>query len=104
MDKKPQKKIAPLAGKGEGKKPRTHSNSAHAQRQRLLAWLRTHGSIDTITARRELDILGVAPRIYELRHRLGHEIGMIWVDRPTDCGKVHRVALYVLQPGEVSDE
>ncbi len=33
--KKPQNKIAPLAGKGEVKKPRSHFNSPEAQRQRL---------------------------------------------------------------------
>ncbi|MBI5889532.1 MAG: hypothetical protein HZB47_02495 [Nitrosomonadales bacterium] len=27
----------------------------------------------------------------------------VWIDRQTDCGKVHRVALYVLKPREVSD-
>lgn len=96
MDKKPPKKIAPLAGKGEGKKPREHSNSASAQRQRLLAWLRAHGMIDTITARRELDILGVAPRILELRRT--HQIDTVWTQQPTDCGKLHRVALYVFCP------
>ncbi|RFC37761.1 MAG: Helix-turn-helix domain-containing protein [Candidatus Nitrotoga sp. SPKER] len=77
---------------------RSHSNSSKAQRQSLLAWLQTCGSIDTITARRELDILGVAPRIFELRHRYGHRIDRVWIDQPTDCGKLHRVALYVFCP------
>jgi hypothetical protein len=98
MKKKPPKRIAPLAGKGEGKKPRSHFNSARAQRQRLMDWLLVHGTIDTITARHELDILGVAPRIFELRHRFGHQIDMVRVDRQTDCGNLHRVALYVLCP------
>lgn len=99
--KKPPKQNAPLAGKGESgkpKKPRAHSNSSEAQRQRLLAWLKKNGRIDTITARRELDILGVAPRIYELRHKFGHAIDMVWTRKPTDGGKLHRVALYVLNP------
>lgn len=79
---------------------RKHSNSSEAQRQRLLAWLRTHGRIDTITARRDLDILGVAQRIIELRRK--HRIDTVWTKQPTDCGKLHRVALYVLCPvGEV---
>lgn len=78
---------------------RVHSNSSQAQRQRLLTWLRTHGRIDTITARRELDILGVAPRIFELRHRFGHAIDTVWTKQPTELeGKLHRVALYVFNP------
>lgn len=86
-------------GKGAPKKPaRNHSNSAHAQRQRLLAWLRQHGQIDTITARRELDCLMPAARVLELRRR-GFEIATVWIERATDCGKLHRVALYVLKPG-----
>lgn len=93
-------KGAPLHGT-PSKTAQCHFNSAHAQRQRLLAWLWQHGQIDTITARRELDILGVAPRIHELRHRFGLSIETVWIDRPTDCSKLHRVALYVLKP-EVS--
>lgn len=76
--------------------PKNSTNSAYAQRIRLLTYLREHGSIDTLTARRELDILGVAPRIFELRHRFGIAIETVWIDCPTDCGKFHRVALYVL--------
>lgn len=94
---KPQKKIA-LREQGKGKKPRLHFNSLAAQRQRLLDWLRVHGMIDTITARRELDILGVAPRVHELRHRFGHQIDLVWVLQQTDCGRVHRVGQYVLRP------
>lgn len=104
MDKKPQKKIAPLAGKGDSKKPRKNYswNSAHAQRQRLLERLKV-SPIDTITARRELDVMHPSARIMELKKR-GQRIDTVWVDRPTDCGKVHRVALYVLQPGEAPDD
>jgi hypothetical protein len=42
-----------------------------------------------------LDILGVAPRILELR-RAGYKILTHWRDEPTDCGKLHTVAFYVL--------
>lgn len=96
---KPQKKIAPLAGKGEVKKPRANNNSATAQRQRLREWFAVHGMVSTITARSELDILAPAARVHELRHRFGMEIDLIWVQQPTDCGKLHRVGLYVLRPG-----
>lgn len=84
------------------KTPRSDSNSANAQRQRLLDRLRV-APADTITLRSELDILMPAARVHELKRR-GYLIDKIWIDRPTDCGKLHRVALYVLQPGEVCHE
>lgn len=77
------------------------STSTEAQRKRLIDWLRTYGQIDTLTARRELDILGVAQRIIELRKR--YRIDTVWTKQPTDCGALHRVGLYVLI-GEVCDE
>ena len=77
-----------------------HSNSTEAQRKRLLDYLKAYGSIDTITARRELDILMPAARLHELRHRFGHRIDTVRTKQPTDCGKLHTVAKYVLL-GEV---
>lgn len=74
----------------------TDSNSAQDQRKRLLDYLISRGSIDTITARRELDILCPAARVLELRHRFGHSIDTVRTKQPTDCGKLHTVALYVL--------
>ncbi len=94
-------KGAPLHG-APSKTPRSNFNSAHAQRQRLLERLKI-SPIDTVTARIELDILCPAARVLELRQR-GYLIDTVWIERQTDCGKVHRVALYVLQPGSVSDE
>jgi hypothetical protein len=35
----------------------------------------------------------------ELRKR-GYQIKTVWIKRPTDCGKLHRIGLYILQPGE----
>lgn len=74
-----------------------NENNTQAQRIRLLDYLRTQ-SIDTLTARRELDILMPATCIFELRKQ-GYDIRTIWVDRVTDCGKTHRVACYVLRAG-----
>jgi hypothetical protein len=71
----------------------TH-NSAASQRQILLAALRK-APMSTLEIRRKLDILGVAPRILELR-RAGYKILTHWRDEPTDCGKLHTVAFYVL--------
>lgn len=75
-----------------------HSNAASDQRARLLAWLRAYGQIDTIAARRDLDIMMPAARVHELRHRFGHTIDLVWTREPTDCGKLHRVGRYIFRP------
>lgn len=85
------------------KTPHDDSNSAEVQRRRLLAALRIQ-MVSTIVARRELDIMMPAARIHELRHRFGYQIDKVWVKQPTDCGKLHRVALYVLISGKVCHE
>jgi len=72
-------------------------NSAQAQRNRLLDALRV-APLTTIEARRNLDILMPGARIEELRDA-GCRIDTVFVWRPTECGKEHRVALYVLQHG-----
>ncbi len=76
---------------------RPHCNSTEAQRHRLIERLLIVGMIDTITARRELDILCPAARVLELRKR-GHRIDTVKIQRATDCGKLHRIALYILRP------
>lgn len=73
-----------------------NGNSRRAQQQRLLAYLQQHGSIDTVTARRELDTMMPAARIFELRHQQGYDIVSHRVRRETDHGRTHSVALYVL--------
>lgn len=88
-------KSAPRNGT-PSKTPRPDSNSSAAQRQRLLDALRRY-MVSTIAARRDLDILMPAARVHELRHRFGYQIDMVWIKQPTDCGKLHRVALYVLK-------
>ena len=77
-------------------------NSSEAQRQRLLAYAQEHGSVDTLTARRELDILMPAARVFELR-AMGHALPLIWVRRQTDAGKMHRVGLYCWTGGHEGD-
>ncbi len=78
------------------KTPRCNSSSAHDQRQRLMDALRRY-AVSTISARRDLDIMMPAARVHELRHRYGYQIDKVWIKQPTDSGKLHRVALYVLQ-------
>lgn len=71
-------------------------NSAAAQRARLYDAL-CIAPVSTIQARRNLDILMPGTRIWELRHRHGKNIDKVMVKEPTDCGKLHSVALYVLK-------
>lgn len=70
-------------------------NDAATQRALLLAALQSHGVISTIEARAFLDILHPAGRIKELRGQ-GHNIVTLWADKPTEAGKLHRVAVYLL--------
>lgn len=88
-----------LGGRPQSSTTNEDSNtSSCAQRQRLLNHLRSD-SIDTITARRELNIMHPAMRVKELREA-GHNIATILVDRRDTEGRKHRqVALYVLQGG-----
>lgn len=69
-------------------------NDAAAQRRRALDLLRS-GPKSTIQLRRDGDILAPAARILELKQR-GFDILTQWAHQATDCGKLHRVALYVL--------
>ena len=70
------------------------SNDTAAQRLRALDLLRD-GPKSTLQLRRDGDILAPAARILELK-RHGFDILTQWVQQATDCGKLHRVALYVL--------
>ncbi|MEI6730188.1 MAG: helix-turn-helix domain-containing protein, partial [Pseudomonadota bacterium] len=70
-------------------------NSTKAQQQRLLLALKKQ-PLTTIAIRRNLDIIAPAPRVFELRHKYGYDIITHWKYEPTDCGKLHRVALYAL--------
>lgn len=70
-------------------------NSTKAQRARLLAYLRLHGSITTAHAREYLNIYDPRVRKHELV-RDGHHIEMTWVIAVTEQGYAHRVGLYTL--------
>lgn len=74
----------------------SNHNTAHSQRLRLLAVFETQASITTIEARRDLDILMPAPRVFELRS-MGYDIVTIWTQAATECGRKHRVARYILR-------
>ena len=70
--------------------------SAARQRARLKAYLRLHGSVSTLEARRELDIMHPAGRVLELR-QAGCEIRTVWVSATTSEGHRHRIARYLWQ-------
>ncbi|HMV13093.1 MAG TPA: helix-turn-helix domain-containing protein [Nitrosomonas sp.] len=72
-----------------------YENSTIIQRKRILDFLRTR-PLDTLTARKELDIMHPAARVMELRKQ-GLDIKTIKIDRQSDCGEIHRVACYVLE-------
>jgi len=74
-------------------------HSTKTQRSRLLKRLQKK-SCTTVEARHELDILGVAPRIYELRHHYGYNIQRSWVYGENPGGSRHRIAKYSLMPGK----
>lgn len=87
---------APDAANVSGLGKTQHGNSSEAQRQRLLTALAV-APVSTIEARRDLDILAPAPRVFELRAR-GYRVDTVRIVQQTECGKRHSVALYVLQP------
>lgn len=95
-----QKALA--AGNGSGLRKAQHSNDSAAQRRRLLQRLQA-GPVTTLEARRELDILMPAARVFELRQR-GYVIVTYRVIEPTDCGKQHNVARYALNSSPANDD
>ena len=72
-------------------------NDVETQRDRVLTALR-EGPLSTVEARRWLDIMHPAQRILELRDQ-GVDIDTTWTLEPTDCGRLHRMARYVLRVG-----
>lgn len=71
-------------------------NAACEQRKRLLERLRL-GTVSTLEARRELDIMHPAARVMELRNA-GYQIERLTVNEASDCGRLHKVARYLLIP------
>lgn len=94
------KKECPFSGEGlgAGQQGQTHSTTAREQRQRLLNYLRVHGSCSTIEAREGLDIIHPAGRVLSLR-KAGEKIETVWTWDVTEQGKPHRVAKYLLAGG-----
>ncbi|WP_353741893.1 helix-turn-helix domain-containing protein [Pseudomonas fluorescens] len=67
-----------------------------AQRRWLLDWMRNSGPIDTITARRDLNILMPASRIKELKNQ-GYSFHTQRITITDEQGRSHsNIALYTL--------
>lgn len=77
------------------KKTQVNHTSAEAQRTRLLAHLK-QCAVDTISARRDLNILAPAARVKELR-QAGHPIQTQRMTLTDEQGRTHHgIALYYL--------
>lgn len=72
----------------------SHSNSTAAQTMRVLLALRVSPK-STIELRRDSDVLMPAARIHQLRV-MGHQIVTQWTQEASECGRLHRIAKYVL--------
>lgn len=77
------------------RKPKFTDNSVLNQRQKLLDYLKQHGSITTREAREVLDIYQPPARIFELKAE-GYLINTVWVTWISDYQIKHRIAKYFL--------
>ena len=73
-----------------------NDNSAHTQRLLMLAAFEKQHSLTTIEARRELDIMMPAARVFELR-AMGYDIATVWTLGVTECRRKHRIVRYVFR-------
>ena len=97
----PEQAIQPHDTANNSKVTDLSDNSTKAQRARLLAHLRLHGSITTAHAREHLNIYDPRVRKCELVKQ-GYNIVMTWVTAVTAQGYVHKVGLYTLiEPNNV---
>ncbi|MBU9577874.1 helix-turn-helix domain-containing protein [Ralstonia mannitolilytica] len=72
-------------------------NDSASQRQRALTAMQTLGSVTTFELMRHLDVYDPRPRIFELRHHLGHRIKTVTRVEHTEAGIPHRVGVYLLE-------
>lgn len=70
-------------------------NSLVNQRNKLLDYLKEHGSITSNEARILLDIYYPPARVFELKSE-GYLINTVWVTWLSEYGIKHRIAKYVL--------
>lgn len=92
--------IAPLAGEAKAKqlieiREKYKGDNGGIQRIRMLEGLRLY-SVSTFEARRYLDVVHPAGRVQELREE-GHVIETLRHSEPSESGKRHSIAVYVLR-------
>lgn len=102
METNRAKEIAPFADEAKEQQLITIRNkykgeSRSDQATRLLEALRRF-SISTFEARKHLDVMHPAGRVQELREE-GNEIETLRYSLPSDIGRPHRIAVYVLRKG-----
>jgi len=102
METNNTKEIAPQAATSEAKvelfntiRDKYKGNSSANQNMRLLEFMR-HFSISTFDARKHLDVMHPAGRVQELRDA-GNEIETLRLSEPSDVGRPHCIAVYVLR-------
>lgn len=98
METTERKDFAPLSDEAKVQKlieirEKYKGAGRQAQRTRLLSAIRQF-PVSTIEARQFLDIMHPAGRVKELRE-CGWRIDTHWISQETDCGRRHRVALYI---------
>jgi hypothetical protein len=94
--------IAPLAGEAKVNqllliRDKYKGDTRAEQGRRLLEALRLV-AVSTLEARRCLDIMHPAGRIQELREA-DNEIDTLRVTQPSEAGRAHSIAVYVLRSG-----
>ena len=90
-------KNAPASGADKQTTPLQYTDeSAISQGWRIIEHLKKFGSLDTLEARRDLEIMNPAQRVSELRKH-GVPIETARLTRADEAGVMHWVAVYVWQ-------
>lgn len=94
------KEIAPLAGEAKVKqleaiRKKYKGETGATHQRRILDALRL-GPLSTFEARKHLDVPHPAGRVQQLRES-GHAIDTLRVSEPSEVGRPHCIALYVLR-------
>jgi len=78
--------------------PLKDNPTSSEQRAFILAYIRLHGRITTLEARKH-GIMSPASRILELK-KIGYNIVGQWVKETDEAGILHRVKVYTLDGGK----
>lgn len=81
---------------------RFQGNDCNAQRERILTAIQELGSVTTFEAIRFLDCYDPRPRVWELRHQIGHKITTHMRAEQTESGAFHRIGVYMMAARETT--